>query len=333
MGVVPKAKKVNSKKQFFTRSATITLIFFGIITIAYQAWFFTNNRQVLASIRLDFLFAAIVSELLAISTLVIPYQKFFRRQNIHLSFWQSLVESLAGLGVSKIIVLGDLLVWRRIMRQEGRPVELAGKFLVVLYSVAIVTLNILFLIAVIISTIFYGLPGDSPVSRIIGFLPVILAVVVVVIFSARNSRFVQEKARKFSERFVGETSLAPWQLVKKSGYKIRDILQLAFFFSATWILEGTALWFILLAFDLDISYLLGLYGYFFSRLAVFVPLIPGGVGESETITASFFVSYGHPLSTILAAVLAFRILSFWFPALIGIGLSAKLFLPHRHTKK
>ncbi len=327
---VSTSKKPSSNRQLFTRAATVALIFFGVITIGYQAWFFSNNREILANIRMDFLFAAIMSELLAISTLIIPYQKFFKRQGMQLSFRQALLESLAGLGVGKIVILGDLLVWRRIMRHEKRPVELAGKFLIVLYTVAIMTITIMFLVAVVVSTIFYGLPGGNPVNKMIGLLPIVLATGIIIIFFSRNSKIVKTKMRKLSERFVGETSLAPWQLVKKSGYKKQDIVQLAASMFATWFFEGVALWFILLSFDLDISFLVGIYGYLFSRLAVFLPLIPGGVGESETITASFFVSYGHPLATILAAVLAFRILSFWFPAIFGMSLSAKLFLPHRH---
>jgi uncharacterized protein (TIRG00374 family) len=333
INVVPYVKKPKFNRQLFTRGASIALLFFGVLTISYQAWFFSNNREVLASIRLDFLFAAILSELLAISTLILPYQKYFKRQGITMSFWQSLVESLAGLGVGKIVILGDLLVWRRVMRQEKRSVMLAGKFMIVLYSLAIGTLAAMFLIAVVISTVFYGLPGDNPVSKMIGLVPIVFAVVIIGIFLSRNSKFVHNKMEKFSERFVGETSLAPWQLVKKAGYLRRDIFQFAFSLSASWFFEGVALWFILQAFDLKVSFLVGIYGYLFSRLAVFLPIIPGGVGESETITASFFVSYGHPLSTILAAVLAFRILSFWFPAIIGLGMSAKLFLPHRHKKK
>jgi uncharacterized protein (TIRG00374 family) len=57
-------------------------------------------------------------------------------------------------------------------------------------------------------------------------------------------------------------------------------------------------------------------GYFVGMLGNLLPL-PGGVGCVEGGMIGAFVAFGQPASTTLVAVLAYRLVSFWLPTVVG----------------
>ncbi|MEK7143006.1 MAG: lysylphosphatidylglycerol synthase transmembrane domain-containing protein [Patescibacteria group bacterium] len=50
-----------------------------------------------------------------------------------------------------------------------------------------------------------------------------------------------------------------------------------------------------------------------------ISFIPGGLGVSEATLSLIFIGFGVPASTALAAVLIFRLISFWLPIPVGLG--------------
>jgi uncharacterized membrane protein YbhN (UPF0104 family) len=57
-------------------------------------------------------------------------------------------------------------------------------------------------------------------------------------------------------------------------------------------------------------------GYFVGTLGNILPL-PGGIGGVEGGMIGAFVAFGQPASVALVAVLAYRLVSFWLPTLVG----------------
>ena len=57
-------------------------------------------------------------------------------------------------------------------------------------------------------------------------------------------------------------------------------------------------------------------GYFVGMLGNLLPL-PGGVGGVEGGMIGAFVAFGEPASLALVAVLAYRLVSFWLPTVVG----------------
>jgi len=57
-------------------------------------------------------------------------------------------------------------------------------------------------------------------------------------------------------------------------------------------------------------------GYFVGMLGNLLPL-PGGVGGVEGGMIGAFVAFGQPAGMTLVAVLAYRLVSFWLPTVVG----------------
>jgi uncharacterized membrane protein YbhN (UPF0104 family) len=65
-------------------------------------------------------------------------------------------------------------------------------------------------------------------------------------------------------------------------------------------------------------------GYGLPLLVGRLPIVPGGVGLVETTMSAVFISLGVPSDSTIVATLAFRLVSFWLPTLVGFPLAAYL---------
>jgi uncharacterized protein (TIRG00374 family) len=86
---------------------------------------------------------------------------------------------------------------------------------------------------------------------------------------------------------------------------------------AAWTAEGFCLYAALHATGTDVGVDVLLLAYTVGILASMVPLLPAGIGVVETVTPLMLHAYGVPLSSALAAVLAFRLMATVLPAVAG----------------
>lgn len=88
--------------------------------------------------------------------------------------------------------------------------------------------------------------------------------------------------------------------------------------SLNWLLDVAALWvvFVGLGFRLEVGVLL--VGFGVANLATALPHTPGGLGLVEAGMTATYVALGAPMAVALAAVLAYRLISFWLPVLAGV---------------
>jgi uncharacterized membrane protein YbhN (UPF0104 family) len=85
-----------------------------------------------------------------------------------------------------------------------------------------------------------------------------------------------------------------------------------------WAWDNLALWAAFRAVGSDPGASVILLGYLIGQLGGLLPL-PGGVGGIDGGLIGAFVVYGAPASATTAAVLAYRVILFWIPLILGAG--------------
>jgi uncharacterized protein (TIRG00374 family) len=74
-------------------------------------------------------------------------------------------------------------------------------------------------------------------------------------------------------------------------------------------------------------------GYALPLLIGKVAIIPGGIGLVEATMVALYHGFGVPTPTAWLVVLAYRVIAFWMPNLIGFGMIPMLQIPTRKTGK
>jgi uncharacterized protein (TIRG00374 family) len=74
-------------------------------------------------------------------------------------------------------------------------------------------------------------------------------------------------------------------------------------------------------------------GYALPLLIGKVAVIPGGIGVVEAAMVTLYHGFGVPTATAGVVVLAYRVIAFWMPNLIGFGMIPLLQIPTRKTGK
>jgi uncharacterized membrane protein YbhN (UPF0104 family) len=98
------------------------------------------------------------------------------------------------------------------------------------------------------------------------------------------------------------------------------------------LLEAGALWIVLYAFGIEVNALQVMAAFGVSQLAGGLPGTPGGMGVVEGALAFILAAYGFSISTIIAPVLVFRVVSFWLPAALGFVAGGSTFLRSEAAK-
>lgn len=125
-----------------------------------------------------------------------------------------------------------------------------------------------------------------------------------------NAESIVDAARRAAETWQSIRSGGWWQPMASAILVLSfDLLCLRFAFVAT---------------GHQVSFHLLLAGYGVPILLGRASFIPGGVAVIEVAMASLFAGLGLPMSAAVVAVLSYRILSFWLPALIGIPIAVTL---------
>jgi uncharacterized protein (TIRG00374 family) len=72
-------------------------------------------------------------------------------------------------------------------------------------------------------------------------------------------------------------------------------------------------------------------GYALPLLIGKVAVVPGGLGVVEAMMIALYTGFGAPAATAVTVVLAFRVIAFWMPNLLGFGIIPLLQIPTRKT--
>ena len=83
-----------------------------------------------------------------------------------------------------------------------------------------------------------------------------------------------------------------------------------------WAFDNAVLWAMYRAFDTSVPLTVVLMGYLIGQLGGLLP-IPGGIGGIDGGLIGTLIVYGAPAAATAAAVLAYRVILFWLPLLVG----------------
>ncbi len=98
------------------------------------------------------------------------------------------------------------------------------------------------------------------------------------------------------------------------------------------VLEAAALWLVLTAFSIDVKVFQVLAAFGSSQIVGGLPGMPGGLGVTEGTLAVILAAYGFRVSSTIAPVLVFRIVSYWLPAALGFLAGGSTFLTSEEAR-
>ena len=99
------------------------------------------------------------------------------------------------------------------------------------------------------------------------------------------------------------------------------------------LLEAAALWLVLIAFGIEVNAFQALAAFGGSQIVGGLPGTPGGLGVTEGTLAVILAAYGFSVSTTIAPVLVFRVVSYWLPAALGFLAGGSTFLTSEEAKE
>lgn len=99
------------------------------------------------------------------------------------------------------------------------------------------------------------------------------------------------------------------------------------------VLEAAALWLVLTAFGIEVNAFQVLAAFGASQIIGGLPGTPGGLGVTEGTLAVVLAAYGFSVSTTIAPVLVFRVVSYWLPAALGFLAGGSTFLTSEEAKE
>ncbi len=263
----------------------------------------------------------VVLEVLSCLSYVVLFGLVFGRLGRSLSSKLSLAE-LAVNSVVSASGLGGIALGAWVLRSKGISVERIAKRSVLIF-VLTSAVNVGAVIAIGVPMWLGLLPGSR--NPLLTLLPAALALATIVgtLVLARWARRAASRRRGDDDRFVvalvavgGGVEDAvklirahDWRLMGAVGYWMWDNLCLYACLAAYG--SRPAVW------AVGMAYLVGM-------LANTIP-IPGGFFAVEGGLVGMLVLFGvHPASTALAAVVTYRVLSLWIPAIIGTAAFASL---------
>jgi uncharacterized membrane protein YbhN (UPF0104 family) len=260
---------------------------------------------------------AVVFELMSGISYVLMFRPIFCR---HMPWRTSWEISWSSLGMGSIVPAsgaGGLALGAWILYQGGMPAERIARRSVAFF---LIKSSVNFVAVAVIGTLMaVGLIGPDK-SLLLTALPAAAATLVIglVLLVPRlppgegpredHGRFRRVLART-RQALVGGTAeavqmlrTANWQIIAGSiGY---------------WAWDNAVLWATFHAFGYSPEISILLLGYLIGQLGGLLP-IPGGLGGIDGGLFGALVVYGTPAATTAAAVLAYRVILFWLPLIVG----------------
>ena len=308
--------------RYLLLTASVTLV----AVVAWRAWpELTAAVGVLQTVSPGLLAAAVALEVLAVAALPQVYRSALSALGAGVTYPQGLQISMGAFTLSRVLpgggAAGGLWAARRLQRC-GVAWAVAGTTVVLAGVLAMATLGVI----VTVGTVLALLRGHVSIAS------VLTACVVAVLFagvgwlalvllrspSARRALF--GRALRIAPRLAPR--LGPWEQalddLADSLPNRRALAPVVGWSAANWLLEIAALWVVFAGLGPHMEFGVLIVGYGVANLVTALPHTPGGLGLVEAGMTGTYVALGTETSVALAAVLAYRLISFWLPVLFGV---------------
>ena len=264
------------------------------------------------------------------------YQAAFATVGIRAHTWRNLVTYLESLLPSIVIPAGNIAFFLRSIRQSEQSATNATVALVFVRITDLISFCLLFLVGLAYSAFSGRVQGFEVISA-----EILLALSIILIGGLLISAYqpvVLERLLSwfgslvnfFASTFSKKTIIAKdWGL--KNAQRFSDAAQeliahrtdagQAFLLAlATHLLDLLTVFILFLAFRQSVNLGTLLVGFVIGMFFVLIPITPQGIGAVEGVMILAYSRLGVPVEAATVAVLAFRGLSFWLPAIIGLVL-------------
>lgn len=279
----------------------------------------------LSSLRLDVLALALALEAVAVALLAQVYRSSLEAVGSQVPYQQGLQVSMGAFTLSRILPGGGAAgaVWAAArLRDAGVPGFRAATAVVLEGVLAMATLGVIVTLGAVAAL---GRGHVSPAS----VLSVVAVAALLGLLGWGAAAGVRSAA--FRSRLLGGVlRLVPRLRPRLTGWSgaIDEmasslpagsrLLPIMGWSSLNWLFDVAALWmvFVGLGYRMEVGVLL--VGFGVANLATALPHTPGGLGMVEAGMTATYVALGAPTHVALAAVLAYRLISFWLPVVAGV---------------
>ena len=284
-----------------------------LLVVGLVAWFapgLGEVRERLEGAQPGWLVLAVALELLSCLSYVLMFKPIFCPR---MSWRTSYELGMSELAVGSIVPAsgaGGLALGAWALRKGGMPpVEIARRsvaFFILKSSVNFVA------VAVVGVAMWLGVGPD--VSPLLTILPAALAIVTLGAVPALGLLVGNRHPR---QRWLAAATAALGDGVREAGriLRRRDWRVLAGSLGY-WAFDNAVIWATFKAFGESPAITLVLMGYLIGQLGGLLP-IPGGIGGIDGGLIGTMIVYGLPAAATAAAVLAYRVILFWLPLLVG----------------
>jgi uncharacterized membrane protein YbhN (UPF0104 family) len=274
-------------------------------------------RAQLEGARPAWIALAVVLEALSCASYVVMFKPMFCPRMPWRTSWEIGLSELAMGSIVPASGAGGLALGAWILREGGMPGEQIARRSVAFF---LIKSSVNFAAVAVIGTLMaVGLLGPHR-SLLLTALPAAAAAIVIglvlLIPRVAPPEGARPEAGRFSRAFV---TLRRWiidgtteaVLILRSGNW--QVLAGAFGY---WFWDNAVIWATFHAFGYSPQIAIVLMGYLIGQLGGALP-IPGGLGGIDGGLCGTFVVYGTPAAVTAAAVLAYRVILFWLPLVVG----------------
>ena len=332
-----------SKEDFFLKKSSkktiqsVGLLIFlgvGVHLLIPQLTSIQNSMDVLRNLKYWALAIAFLCEFLSYvgsAYLLVSIVELFHN---HISIWRSLLIGLASASFG--MVAGGMFGSGAISYQWIKKNGIKSQAAALSSSLPLLMNNIAVLLISLIGVVYLLIMHDLSKAQIIGFLVILFlllfVIILIILFLYRreqSSLFLFQMMKKLSKilkRPYDEKKITDqihdmyqaWDIIIDRGWK-KPVLGVVMNFG----FDIAALYFLFIAGNHSVTPGVLLIGYGLPLLlgkAAFV--IPGGVGVVEGTMVALYDKLGVPDPVTVVVVIAYRLVSFWLPSLIGFPLIA-----------
>ena len=299
------------------RFVAVLALLAALVLVALLAPGLGQVRDVLARASLGWLALAVVFELLSCVSYVLMFRPVFCRR----MSWRASAEiGSAELAVGSIVPAsgaGGLALGAWILSRRGMPADRIARRSVAFF---LIKSSVNFVAVAVIGTLMaVGLIGPHR-SLLLTALPAALSVALIALLLAMPRLGAGRPPGPGAgrvRRAVHAARAAVIDGVREARELVlrRDAVLLAGAIGY-WAWDNAVLWATYHAVGADVPLSIVLMGYLIGQLGGLLPL-PGGVGGIDGGLIGTLIVYGAPAAATAAAVLAYRVILFWLPLLLG----------------
>jgi uncharacterized protein (TIRG00374 family) len=303
-------------RRLVRRGVEIALLIGALVLVALLAPGLGEVRDRLDAAKPAWLAVAVLFELLSCFSYVMLFGPVFCRR---MSWRTSNMIGWSELGVGSLVPAsgaGGLALGAWILRRRGMPADRIARRSVAFF---LIKSSVNFVAVAVIGTLM-ALGVGPEKSLLLTALPAVLSLVTIAV-ALLLPRIGHGADADPDDGTVRKAVLAVRHAVVDGAREAVEILRRgeALVIAGAigyWAFDNAVLWATYHAFDTTVPLTVILMGYLIGQLGGLLP-IPGGVGGIDGGLIGTLIVYGAPAAATAAAVLAYRVILFWLPLIVG----------------